>query len=262
MLEYVWKEFCIKMKQDSLCDSDFADDMRLLLRPLLCGPGAAQRREKFLSSLYEIYESNAKCSVLLHCPDDDYRFDFSIIQDEWRLLFIECITLPVHDIAVLPYTDFKALPEKEAEIRREKEISRLIYFYNQFKKLLGQQKAIEMFYDGAGEVLGARSWVPFFDGPRSYIAYAAWMENRIYGEHVELLEFNEKCCRLRFHGHLWRKIYQMTGHIENMIHYEEYMNIFESIWKNRASESGWTLQFIYHNEDTELVFTNFLCPHT
>lgn len=261
MFEYVWNEFCDKMRQDRLCDSDFADDMRVLLRSMLCGFGAVQRREKFLSSPYEIYESNAKCCVLLHCPDDDYRFDFSVINDEWRLQFIECITLPVHDIAVLPYVDFKALPEKEVEIRAEKEVSRLIYFYNQFKKLLGKQKAMEMFYDGAGEVLGARSWVPFFDEPRSYIAYAAWMQNRIYGEHVELLEFDEKCCRLRFRGHLWRKIYQMTGHIANMIDYEEYIDIFESIWKNRASESGWTVRFIYHEEDTELVFMNSLCPH-
>lgn len=102
----------------------------------------------------------------------------------------------------------------------------MIYFYNQFKNLLGKQKAMEMFYDGAGEVLGARSWVPFFDVPRSYIAYAAWMENRIYGEHVELLEFDEKCCRLRVRGHLWRKIYRMAGHIANLINYEEYIEIF------------------------------------
>lgn len=255
MFEYVWKEFCVKMKQDSLCDRDFSDEMRQYLAPMLCGSSAVRRREKFLNSPYELYESNKTCSVLLHCPDDDYRFDFSVIQDTWKLLFIECITLPVNDISVLPYTEFKALPQKEAEIRAEKEISKVIYFYNQFKKLLGRQKAIEMFYDGAGEVLGARSWVPFFEEARAYIAYAAWMENRIYGEQVEILEFHEQRCRLLFRGHLWRKIFLMAGHVQNMINYEEYIDIFESIWNHRASESGWTLQFNYDDDDTELIFT-------
>lgn len=251
----MWLEFCDKMRQDKLCDSDFTDEMRVLLRSVLCGPDAGQRRQKFLSSPYEIYKNDTKYSVILHCPDDDYRFDFSLSESKWQLSFIECITLPVHDISVLPYTDFKVLPKKEAEIRGEKEISKLIFFYNQFKKLVGRQKAIEMFHDGAGEFLCAKSWVPFFDDRLSYIAYAAWMENRICGEDVEIVRFDEQCCRLRFRRHIWRKMYMMTGHIQTMIDYEEYMSIFESIWKNRASESGWTLQFNYYDEDTELLFT-------
>ncbi len=177
------------------------------------------------------------------------------MNDKWKLSFIECITLPVSDLSVMPYTAFQRLPVKETEIRREKEISKLIYFYDQFRKLVGRQKAMEILFDGAGEFLCAKSWVPFFDETLSYIAYAAWIENCIYGEQVEIVSFSEQCCRLLFHKHIWRKLYTMTGHIRKMIDYEEYIDIFESIWKNRAFESGWELQVNYRDEDTELVFT-------
>lgn len=254
MFERTWMEFCNKMRADVLNDDDFTDEMRIFLRSFLCGFDAAQRRNKFLVSPYDIYENDTRCSVIVHCPDDDYRFDFFLMKNKWILSFIECITLPVSDLSVVPYTAFQRLPKKEAEIRREKEVSKLIYFYNQFKELVGQQKAMEMLFDGAGEFLGAKSWVPFFDESLSYIAYAAWMENCIYGEQTEIVNFNEQCCRLLFHKHIWRRLYTMTGHIKKMIDYEEYMDIFESIWKNRAFESGWELQVNYKGEDTEMVF--------
>lgn len=254
MFEHIWIDFCNKMRADVLNDDDFADEMRIFLRSFLCGSDATQRRSKFLVSPYDIYETDTKCSVIVHCSDDDYRFDFSLVKNRWKLSFIECITLPVSDLSVVPYMAFRPLPKKEAEIRREKEISKLIYFYNEFKKLVGRQKAMEMLFDGAGEFLGAKSWVPFFNERLSYIAYAAWMENCIYGEQIEIVNFSEQCCRLLFRNHIWRKMYAMTGHIQKMIDYEEYMDIFESIWMNRAFESGWELQVNYRGKDTELVF--------
>lgn len=253
--EKVWTEFCNKMRQDKLCESDFMSETRLFLLPLLCGKDASGRREKFLSSPYEVFDNGTKWSVMLHCPDDDYRFDFLLIEKDWKLSFIECITLPVSDISDLPYTDFRALPEKETDIRNEKEITKQVFLYNEFKNLIGQQKAVEMFYDGAGECLCARSWVPFYNDRLACIAYFAWIQNRIYGEQVEIVKFDEQCCCLRFRRHIWRKMYLITGHIQKMIDYEEYINLFEAIWQNRASECGWTLQFIYQDEDTELVFT-------
>ncbi len=252
--EQIWTEFRSKMRQDKLQAEEFTEEMQPLLSMFLCGPEAEKRREKFLSAPYEVLAGSAKQSVVIHCADDDYRFDFSQTHNVWKLSFIECITLPVAHIDSLPYADFKDLPEKEAQIRSEKEISRLVYFYNQFKKLEGKQKALEMFQDGAGESLCARSWVPFYNDRLSYIAYAAWMERRIYGEQVEIIQFEETCCCLRFGRHLWRRIYTMAGHIREMIDYDEYMGIFEAIWQDRASANGWLLEIGYHDEDTDLIF--------
>lgn len=252
--EQIWTEFCSKMRHDKLEPDDFVAEMQPFLSVFLCGSGAEKRREKFLSAPYKVLTGNEKQSVITHCTDDDYRFDFVQAGNTWVLAFIECITLPVADIAPLPYADFKDLPEKEPQIRSEKEISRLVFFYNRFKELQGKQKALEMFCDGQGESLCARSWVPFYSDRRSYIAYAAWMESRIHGEQVEIIKFDEKCCCLRFRQHLWRRMYTMTGHIREMISYEEYMDIFEAIWRDRASANGWLLEIRYYDEDTELTF--------
>jgi hypothetical protein len=59
------------------------------------------------------------------------------------------------------------------------------------KELLGRDEAIRNFMDGNGEKLCARSWVPYYDERLAYIAYAAWIENRINGEDVTITEFSQ-----------------------------------------------------------------------
>lgn len=97
-----------------------------------------------------------RVSVVLHCADDDYRFDFLSDGVLWKLAFIECITLPVYDIEYLPYTDFASLGKKELHIRREKEITQLVYFYLKFKKLVGKEKALACVSDGKGEYINVK----------------------------------------------------------------------------------------------------------
>ena len=250
----VWSEFCDKLRTEQLDEDDFTDETKGFCSLLLCGSAAKERREKYLAAPFKFLTGQSKVSVLVQCPDDDYRFDFIISGSEWKLAFIECITLPVFDICSLPYSKFKKLANKETDIYREKEISKTIYMYNEFKKLLGQNGAIRMFLDGEGEVICSRSWVPFFDDSLSYIAYAAWMENRIYGEKVVIERFDEECSCLRFCEHIWRKMYSVTGHLRYMIDYDEYLFLFESIWKDRAKAAGWNLKVEYSGEDTILIF--------
>jgi hypothetical protein len=118
---------------------------------------------------------------------------------------------------------------------------------------LGKQEALKMFLDGSGEFLGAKSWVPFYSDKKTYIAYVAWIENRINGEAISLDEFTEEKCVIRFKNHLWRRMYTMTGHLKTQIEYSE---LFEAIWKDRATQSGWEIEFIYDSDDTVLVFTS------
>lgn len=250
----VWADFSDKMREDTLNDDDFTEETKVFLAHLLSGRAAAHRREKFLAAPFEVYQTEAKISVLIHCLDDDYRFDFVLREEKWKLAFVECITLPVADIGVLPYEDFLALPDKEAWIRKEKDISKTVYIYNKFKESLGWEEAIKIFLDGYGECICARSWVPFYSDRLSYIAYAAWVENRINGEKVIVEVFNEEESCIRFCQHIWRRMYTVTGHLQDMIEYSEYMRLFEAIWMDRASASGWALRFEYLQEDTILHF--------
>ncbi len=177
----IWHKFRDKLKCDTLTASDFTAEMRIYLQPLLCGEHAAHRRQKYLDSPYDIYKGVDKISVISHCTDDDYRFDFLFDGISWQLAFIECITLPVSDMNAFPYSEFWPLDKKELQIRREKEISQLVHFYLKFKELVGKEKALACFYDGQGEFLCARSWVPFYRAKLAYIAYCAWYECRING---------------------------------------------------------------------------------
>lgn len=243
-----WNSFRQKLEQDTLTDADFAAETAPLLHQLLCGEGAAPRRQKFAAAPADIHMTADRISVICRCPDDDYRFDFRA----GKLVFIECITLPVRDI--VPGCTLPPLPEKESRIRAEKEISRMVWHYLQFKKLAGREKAMEMFRDGAGEVLCARSWVPFYTDRLACIAYAAWTECRINGEDVLIRAFGEERCEILLRGHLWRRVYAETGHLRTMIDYEEYMDLFEYIWTDRAQHAGWKIRFGYTEQDTSLLF--------
>lgn len=252
----VWDAFREKLRNDTLKAGDFTAEMCAYLQPLLCGEQSASRRKKFLDSPYEIYEySDKKISVISHCADDDYRFDFLAGGGVWKLAFIECITLPVSDINAVPYAEFMPLDKKELHIRREKEITRLVYFYLKFRELVGKAKALSMFYDGKGEYVCARSWVPFYSDKLSYIAYAAWCECRINGESVELREFRESRCEVVIYDHIWRSMYFTAGHLKTVIEYAEYMELFEAIWRDRAACAGWEIEFAYTDACTVLIFS-------
>lgn len=250
----IWASFRNKLIDDSLCDEDFTNEMRLFLKNLLSGPDSLLLRTKFSEAPAKFFDMETKAIVLLNCPDDDYRFDFIKKDSGYMLAFIECITLPVSDINTLPYQDFISLPEKEMFIRREKEISKTIWFYLKFKELVGRDEAIKIFMDGNGEKIGAKSWVPFYSERLAYIAYAAWIENRIYGEAVVVTRFSDERCVLCLKNHLWRKMYAMTGHLKTQIALDEYMWLFEEVWRDRAQASGWVVDFTYDGEDTVLTF--------
>lgn len=251
----IWETFQAKLKCDTLTASDFTAEMGKFLQPLLCGERSALRRQKFLDSSYDIYERSGKISVISHCADDDYRFDFLLDGTAWRLAFIECITLPISDIDALPYTKFIPLEGKEFHIRREKEISRLVYFYLKFKELVGKENALALLHDGDGEFICARSWVPFYEDSLSYIAYSAWYESRIHGENVVIKEFRPEKCEVMIYDHIWKSMYFTAGHLKSMIGYAEYMELFEAIWKDRAKSAGWEIAFGYTDECTSLIFT-------
>jgi|AGTN01.2.fsa_nt_gi hypothetical protein len=249
----VWTAFCEKLQAGTLSDNDFTEEAKGLSF-WLTGDRSIHARQKFRSVPVEFYDMEGKASVMLKCEDDDYRFDFVPYGESFRLAFMECITLPVFDIKRLPYSDFIPLPDKENELRREKEISRTVWNYLKFKELLSKEEAIKIFIDGKGESIGARSWVPFYSDSLAYIAYAAWIENRLYGEETVLEEFTESRCVIRLKKHFWRRLYFMSGHLKTQINYDEYMELFQAIWSDRAKENGWKINFIYDNDDTVMIY--------
>lgn len=254
-IQQIWNEFLEKLRSDSLTENDFANDTKLFLLPFLTGPATQARRSKFLSSTVEFVDGEDKGIVILTCRDDEYRFDFIVTGDCWQLSFIECITLPVAGIGISPYSNFSPLPEKEAWIRAERTVSQMVHFYCRLKKFFGTDEALSWFIDGAGEFLCAKSWVPFYTASKAFIAFCAWIESRVHGENVSIVNFTDSKCVMRFHQHLWFRVYHAASHIKTQITLTEYTGLFEYIWKDRALHAGWNITFTYSNDDTVLTFT-------
>jgi hypothetical protein len=250
----IWMSFCHKLKNDALGVADCTEEMSSLLLGWLKGPQTLTRRTKFIVAPATYFETATKAIVMLRCPDSDYRFDFIKDGAVGRLAFMECITLPVTDIHTFPYDSFTPLPAMENHIRREKEITKTIYYYLKFKELLGKEEAIRVFLDGRGECIGARSWVPFYSDRLAFIVYSAWIENRINGETVVMEALSEDRSVLRFKDNSWLKMYRVTGHLRTQIDYDEYIGLFEAVWRDRAEKSGWSVGFAYEGEDTVLTF--------
>ena len=251
----IWVEFLGKLQNDAFAEDDFRSDMRSFLFLFLAGEPGKSRREKFADSPHKAFDGETKKCVVVNCPDGDYRFDFQKAEGKWQLCFIEGITLPVNNIESTPYDFFTPLPEQEAWIKTEREISKIIHFYCKLKDVFGIDKALSWFKDGAGEFLCAKSWVPFYGDSKAFIAFSAWIENRINGECVSIDEFTDSRCQLRFTRHLWFKVYHTASHIKPQISLEEYGRLFEYIWQDRAHNAGWRLTFRYINEDTVLIFS-------
>ena len=69
-----------------------------------------------------------------------------------------------------------------------------------FELLPWEEEAVRQFLDGDGELLAARSWVPFYSDGLALVAYLAWMENRLNGERTAITRFTETRCELRKRG--------------------------------------------------------------
>ena len=131
----------------------------------------------------------------------------------------------------------------------------LITLLLRFKSLLGKEEAVRQFLDGDGELLAARSWVPFYSDGLALVAYLAWMENRLNGERTAITLFTETRGELWFYGQLQRRIYALSGHLKQQIDADEYRELIEAVWRDRARAGGWQLECRYEEEDTALVFT-------
>lgn len=71
---------------------------------------------------------------------------------------------------------------------------------------------------------------------------------------MEVREFQEGRCEVVIHHHIWRNIYFIATHLRPIIEYSEYMELYEAIWRDRATCAGWNIEFVYTEEDTALIF--------
>jgi hypothetical protein len=178
-----------------------------------------------------------------------YCFTFLDESGVWYFQHIEAITIRLDKLASIPTSKFPDLSEaKKASLREEGRVSELVRLFNFLATEKGKEFAYSWFKDGKGYALAAQTWVPFFPLSKSFVLYLCWELSNLRGNEITLekLEENEALVRMNL---IYFNLYKVAAHLKQQISKEDYYNIFEMIWQDRAEKAGWKVEFKYLDDD-------------
>jgi hypothetical protein len=178
----------------------------------------------------------------------DYCFTFLTEGGGWYFRHLEAITIRLDKTGPLPASKFPDVDETtKAHIREENGWSREVRIFNLLSELKGKPFAFDLFKDGNGYFLSAKTWVPFVEPAQAFILYACWEESNLRGNAVTLEKLDASEAVVRMRPHFFR-LYKESAHLAQQIAFEDYRKIFETIWQDRARAAGWSLAIGYVNE--------------
>ena len=181
-----------------------------------------------------------------------YCFTFMIEGGQWYFQQLEAITIRLDQLSTLPVSKFPEVAEEQkAWIREEIFWSKHVYLFNVLSQEKGKEFVLNLFKDGAGYFVAARALVPFLPPPKAFILYLCWEQSNLRGNQVTLEKLDEDQATVRL-APAYFALYDRTAHLKQQISYEDYRQIFETIWQDRAHNDGWSLQITY--KEGECVF--------
>lgn len=249
----IFEEFQQKILTHSLSEQDFVDRSLFNLFRDQCMAPLIARIAECSSALFVQGEDK----YIFHIPLGDeweVRVDFVREDNAYKLVFLDSYTIPLTCVDALPFHDFTPMPKWENRMREEYRITRIIHDYVRLIDIIGKNEAINWFKDGQGEKSGVIAWMPYFTKRKAFVAYTAWMQNRIFGEDIYIMRFSEEESELFFRNSNWLYLYQTATHIKQMITYEAYIELFESIWQDRAAQNDLHAVFSYDACDVKMLF--------
>jgi hypothetical protein len=123
-----------------------------------------------------------------------------------------------------------------------------VRIFNTLAQAKGRESAFDFFRDGNGYLLSARTWVPFVEPPRAFILYLCWEQANLTGNEVVLEKLQDREAVIRMRTFFFR-LYKVSAHLKQQISFEDYRNIFETIWQDRSRAAGWELRIEYLDKD-------------
>jgi hypothetical protein len=186
-------------------------------------------------------------------------FSFTFVADSggWFLQHFESIVLRLDQTGTPPVSTFPDLPEdQKACMRAENDWSRMVVLFRQMRAAAGTEAAFNMFRDGAGYFVQAKTWVPFLPPARAFILYLCWEQSRLHGNHVTLERLDDYEAVVSIDAMIYWRLYAETGHLRTLITEEDYRRIFETIWRDRATAAGWAVAFEYVKPRCTLRFAS------
>jgi hypothetical protein len=180
-----------------------------------------------------------------HGARNTYSFTFVTEGGRWFLQHFEAIVIRLDKVGPAPVSTFPDLEEgQKAWMRQETYWSKMMWIFGRMRKAAGDEAAFNMFLDGAGYLVAARTWVPLVPPERAFILYACWEQSRLVENPVTLEKFTDTEAVITFDS-TYLRLYRQTGHMRTLVSEEDYRRIFELIWRDRATAAGWAVQFSY-----------------
>jgi hypothetical protein len=250
----VWREFVAAMKKGPLPSERILPYYEQLREPV--SGYLKEMREKAewaeWDKVPEIHRVGDHVHFLIPLTFDDrtadYCFTFFSEDRTWFFRHLEAITIRLDRIGPLPTSVFPDVDGKtKAHIREEWRWSREIRLFNLFTELKGRDFALDIFKDGNGYFLAAKTWVPFVEPRKAFILYACWEQANLTGNQVTLEKLEDGESEIRMSTYYFA-LYKVTAHFSRQISFEDYREIFETIWEDRARAAGWALDIEYTNE--------------
>jgi hypothetical protein len=189
-----------------------------------------------------------------HGTPGTYSFTFLDEGGQWFLQHFESIVLRLDRVGTPPVSTFPDLSEdKKAWMRQENYWSQMVVLFHQMRAATGAEAAFNMFRDGQGYLVQAKTWVPFLPPARAFILYACWEQSRLQGNGVTLERLNSNEAVVSIDS-IYLRLYRQTSHLRTLISEDDYRRIFETIWRDRAVAAAWTVQFSYEGTQCRLRF--------
>jgi hypothetical protein len=256
----VWQEFLGELQKGPLPAAKIRPYHPGTFGPLLSNLND-HLRSPLLSTLEkkaqpECFASGSQFHYILPLAEDgvDFCFSFLVEDGQWYFQHMENIFIRLDQTGVPPVSAFPDLPdEKKAWARDEFRIFADVRLYRFLSEDKGKTFALSWFRDGEGYFLGARAWVPFLPPAKAFIFYVCWEWANLQHNPVTLVCLDETRAVIRARLRYF-ELYQRSSNIPQMISRADYYELFETIWKDRASYAGWNLSITYDADECTFSF--------
>jgi len=175
----------------------------------------------------------------------DYCFSFLMDDHTWYFYALEAIFLRLDNTPPPPVSKFPDIPENQKAVHREEIRTRdLVYQFNYFRKEKGKEFALNWPKDGYGYFASAKIRVPFLPPSRAFILFLCWDQANLMGNNVTLEKLTDREAVVRIET-IYFYLYHVSTHLKDQIAFDDYRQIFEAIWQDRAEKAGWKLNIEY-----------------
>ncbi len=183
-----------------------------------------------------------------------YCLSFVVENGTWYFQHLESIFIRLDKVAGFPVSTFPDISDEQKNWVREETFWSFIIqnVYLPTAKEKGKDAALDMLKDGAGYYVASKAWVPFSDPHRAFILYLSWEQANLRGNNVTLVNLEDTGAVVRMNTHYFA-LYFTAAHLKPLISLDDYKLIFETLWKDRASNAGWNLD-IQYSPDYQVTF--------